>query len=89
MCRSRRELSNAYLLAKFGFDTAENEPPKVARGPRQPKRQIEWLAGVQNPQVEEKERRAAEEKVRDLRAREGMAAQKNVRWHEEPVPMFV
>ena len=23
--RSRRELSNAYLLAKFGFDTAENE----------------------------------------------------------------
>ena len=28
MCRSRRELSNAYLLAKFGFDTAENEPCK-------------------------------------------------------------
>ena len=26
LCRSRRELSNAYLLAKFGFDTAENEP---------------------------------------------------------------
>ena len=24
--RSRRELSNAYLLAKFGVDTAENEP---------------------------------------------------------------
>ena len=24
MCRSRRELSNEYLLAKFGFDTAEN-----------------------------------------------------------------
>ena len=22
-CRSRRELSNAYVLAKFGFDTAE------------------------------------------------------------------
>ena len=34
MCRSRRELSNAYLLAKFGFDTAENEPSKVrARHP--------------------------------------------------------
>ena len=30
MCRSRRDLSNAYLLAKFGFDTAENEPSKVA-----------------------------------------------------------
>ena len=29
MCRSRRELSNEYLLAKFGFDTAENEPLKV------------------------------------------------------------
>ena len=28
-CRSRRELSNAYLLAKFGFDTAQNEPSKV------------------------------------------------------------
>ena len=25
-CRSRRELSNAYLLSKFGFDAAENEP---------------------------------------------------------------
>ena len=31
LCRSRRELSNAYLLAKFGFDTAENEPSKVCR----------------------------------------------------------
>ena len=29
MCRSRQELSNAHLLAKFGFDTAENEPCKV------------------------------------------------------------
>ena len=28
-CRSRRELSNEYLLAKFGFDTAENEPFKI------------------------------------------------------------
>ena len=28
LCRSRRELSNAYLLAKFRFDTAENEPAK-------------------------------------------------------------
>ena len=34
MCRSRRELSNAYFLAKFGFDTAENEPSKVCRIPR-------------------------------------------------------
>ena len=35
LCRSRREhsneysYSNEYLLAKFGFDTAENEPCKV------------------------------------------------------------
>ena len=29
MCRSRRELSNAYLLAKIGVDTAENEPLDV------------------------------------------------------------
>ena len=25
----RRELSNEYLIAKIGFDTAENEPLKV------------------------------------------------------------
>ena len=29
MCRSRRELSNEYLLAKIGVDTAENEPLEV------------------------------------------------------------
>ena len=29
LCRSRRELSNEYLLAKSGVDTAENEPCKV------------------------------------------------------------
>ena len=29
LCRSRRELSNEYLLAKIGVDTAENEPLKV------------------------------------------------------------
>ena len=29
LCRSRRELSNEYFLAKFGLDTAENEPSKV------------------------------------------------------------
>ena len=28
LCRFRRELSNEYLLAKFSFDTAENEPCK-------------------------------------------------------------
>ena len=29
MCRSRRELTNEYLLAKIGVDTAENEPLEV------------------------------------------------------------
>ena len=29
LCRSRRELSNEYYLAKFGLDTAENEPSQV------------------------------------------------------------
>ena len=29
MCRSRRELSNEYLLANIGVDTAENEPLEV------------------------------------------------------------
>ena len=31
LCKSWRELSNAYLLSKFGFDTAESEPAKVGR----------------------------------------------------------
>ena len=31
MCRSRRELSNEYLLGEIGVDTAENEPLKVWR----------------------------------------------------------
>ena len=35
LCRSRRELSNAYFLAKFRFDTAENESCKVCRIPWQ------------------------------------------------------
>ena len=29
MCRSRRELSNEYLLGEIGVDTAENEPLEV------------------------------------------------------------
>ena len=28
-CRSRKMLKNAYLVAKIGFDTEENEPSKV------------------------------------------------------------
>ena len=30
-CRSRQELSNEYLLAKFGVDTAENKPLKICQ----------------------------------------------------------
>ena len=29
--RSRQELSNEYLVAKFGCDTAENEPSEVCQ----------------------------------------------------------
>ena len=32
LCSSRRELSNAYFLAKFCFDTAENEHSEVCHG---------------------------------------------------------
>ena len=31
LCRSRRELSNEYLLDEIGVDTAENEPLEVWR----------------------------------------------------------
>ena len=37
LCRSRRELSNAYFLEKFRFDTAENEPCQVCRTPTAPR----------------------------------------------------
>ena len=30
-CRSRQELSNEYLHAKIGFNTAENEPLKICQ----------------------------------------------------------
>ena len=51
MCRSRRELSNAYFLAKFGFDTEENEPCQVCplsayRSPRYPKSSIDVYVTV-------------------------------------------
>ena len=34
MCRSRRELSNEYLLAKFGFDKPRTRLVKFARSAR-------------------------------------------------------
>ena len=30
-CRSRQEISNEYLLAKIGVDTADNEPLQVCQ----------------------------------------------------------
>ena len=57
MCRSRRELSNAYFLAKIGLDTDENEPCQVCPTepfPRAPPREVppvhavrgvSWAAG--------------------------------------------
>ena len=47
LCRSRRELSNAYFLAKFGFDTAENEPSKVC--PIEPSRMRAGDGGARHP----------------------------------------
>ena len=57
LCRSRRELSNEYLLAKIGFDTAETSQPrtslvKFARSPRtDPPGSPSGVSGahVQNP----------------------------------------
>ena len=43
LCRSRRELSNGYLLAKFGFDTAfsltycRGQPCRVRGGAHRPR----------------------------------------------------
>ena len=45
LCKSRRELSNAYLLAKFGFDPAENEPYHLVRRPS-PSGLLAVLAGL-------------------------------------------
>ena len=62
MDRSRQELSNEYLLAKFGLDTAENEPCKVCplsayRSPRFEQKLIkkrEWLEKAHEAMVAER-----------------------------------
>ena len=51
LCRSRRELSNAYFLVKIGFDTAENEPCKVSTARNQRN------AGTGRPAVGRRRRR--------------------------------
>ena len=67
LCRGRRELSNAfisnaYLLAKFGFDTAENEPCKVCplsvyRSPRYLASDYETLLKLSEAQSRRLEKR--------------------------------
>ena len=52
-CRSRRELCNEYLVAKFDFDTAENEPGKVCplcayRSPRC----FSWLCNFDDSSIQ-------------------------------------
>ena len=51
-CRSRQELSNEYLLAKIGVDTAENEPLQVCplSAYRSPRSTLALLVhgGIQN-----------------------------------------
>ena len=48
LCRSRRELSNEYLLAKIGVDTAENEPLEVW-GENSIQYSLHSLGGVPGP----------------------------------------
>ena len=57
LCRSRRELSNEYLLAKIGVDTAENEPCKVCplsayRSPRFALQDFLTIKGIQHEYYE-------------------------------------
>ena len=61
LCRSRRELSNAYFLAKFSFDTAENGPsqgcpPRISIGsgkaqPRFPTSSAAWMGSLKMPSI--------------------------------------
>ena len=45
LCRSWRELSNAYLLVKFGVDTAEKEPCRVRPSERSGEVERAWNYG--------------------------------------------
>ena len=49
-CRSWREFSNVYLLAKDGFDTVENQPCKVYRSPRRSSASMRRSFTQQSPQ---------------------------------------
>ena len=53
--RSRQELSNEYLVAKFGFDTAENEPSKVCQQVAQDIRRAPAVAAWSSSTLIEKE----------------------------------
>ena len=64
LCRSRRELSNACLLAKFGFDTTENEPSKVCPIPRGAANSADWPGPIGRTHGRE-----VEDRRRDFRAR--------------------
>ena len=66
MCRSRRELSNANLLAKFGFDAAENEPSKGCRDKRR--------CGLRGPSSTRSWSRSTGGRVTDLLCAVGDAA---------------
>ena len=56
--RSRRELSNEFFLAKFGFDTAENEPCKLCP-----------LSAYRSPRCKALREANGEENERDLVAK--------------------
>ena len=49
LCRSRRELSNEYLLAKIGVDTAENGPLKVCQKLTKNRKKVSTNVGPPTP----------------------------------------
>ena len=67
LCRSRRERSNEYLLAKFGFDTAENEPCKVC--PLSAYRSLLQISQVEAISEGEMDADALTTKIQDLQAK--------------------
>ena len=77
LCRSRRELSNAYLLAKFRFDTAENEPAKKLQNDQTlTKTSLRYGAAYEEEEAEEEyeEEEGEEEEGEELEAVEVNAA---------------
>ena len=79
-CRSRRELSNAHFLAKFGFETAENEPCQVTAKFEEKQRHLAQLRLLRLRA--ELLRQRVEERARDGDAGAGHAEGRHARAEE-------